>query len=337
MFASWRRSIVALISIGVGWSGIAFAASDAPIDKATIEKNRKANEACYSCHSAAGIAKPPQAGLDLSMLKDSRLEPEVFNPSDHGVMDCRQCHAPNHYNDYPHAKEGKEATSPCTECHAAKVLRLEPQFNASVHAKVKGVKEKFTCNTCHNAHVNIVALRLKDPARIVAQDNHGCLECHNSDKEFARFAPDDEKKPGLKKKRPDIDTIHAWLPNAKSHWNAVRCVECHSPEVAAGKMLSHEILNKEKAEKKCLTCHSANSSLKVRLYRHLVKDEQQKYGFTNSVILSNSYVIGATRHPLLDAALIGLVVLTLLGVLAHGAIRILAALGRKGKKEGEQK
>jgi hypothetical protein len=314
----------------------AFAGSDAPIDQATIEKNRKANEACYGCHSAAGIAKPPKAGLDLTKLKDSKVEPEVYNPSDHGVMDCRQCHAPNHYNDYPHAKEGKEATSACTECHAAKVLRLEPQFNASVHAKTKGVKEKFACHTCHNAHVSIVALRLKDPSKIVAQDNHGCLECHNSDKEFAKFAPDDEKKPGAKKKRPDIDTIHAWLPNAKAHWKAVRCVECHSPEVQPGKMLSHEILNKDKSEKKCVACHSANSSLKTRLYRHLVKDEQQKYGFTNSVILSNSYVIGATRHPLLDATLIGLVVLTLLGVLAHGALRILATLARKGKK-GEQK
>ncbi len=337
MFASWRRNIIALIAIGLGWGGVAFAGSDAPIDKATIEKNRKANEACYACHSPAGIAKPPKAGLDLSVLKDSRLEPEVFNPSDHGVMDCRQCHAPNHYTDYPHAKEGKEATSPCTECHAAKVLRLEPQFNASVHAKVKGVKEKFTCNTCHNAHVNIVALRLKDPSKIVAQDNHGCLECHNSDQTFEKFAPADEKKPGLKKKRPDIDTIHSWLPNTKSHWDAVRCVECHSPEVAAGKMLSHEILNKEKAEKKCLTCHSANSSLKTRLYRHLVKDEQQKYGFTNSVILSNSYVIGATRHPLLDSILIGLVLLTLAGVLAHGALRIIAALARKNRQEGEKK
>ena len=336
MFASWRQSILALIMIGVGWSSAAVAGSDAPVDQATIDKNRKANEACYACHSAAGIAKPPKADLDLSKLKDSRLEPEVFNPSDHGVMDCRQCHAPNHYNDYPHTEEGKTTTSPCTECHAAKVLRLEPQFEASVHAKNKGLKEKFTCNTCHNAHVNIVALRLKDPSKIVAQDNHGCLECHNSDKEFARFAPDDEKKPGLKKKRPDIDTIHSWLPNTKSHWNAVRCVECHSPEVAAGKMLSHEILNKEKAEKKCLSCHSANSSLKTRLYRHLVKDEQQKYGFTNSIILSNSYVIGATRHPLLDSVLIGLVVLTLLGVLAHGAIRFVAALRRKAEK-GEGK
>jgi hypothetical protein len=328
---SWRQSFLGLVLIVGGGGFAAFAGSDAPIDTATIEKNRKANEACYACHSAAGIAKPPKAGLDLAKLKDSRVEPTIYNPSDHGVMDCRECHAGNHYNDYPHAEAGKTTTSSCTDCHAAKVLRLEPQFNASVHAKVKGVKEKFTCFTCHNPHINIVQKRLKDPAKIVAQDNHGCLECHNSDLTFARFAPEGEKTPGVKKPRPDIDAIHEWLPNARGHWKAVRCIECHTPEVAEAKMLSHEILNKEKAEKKCLACHSANSSLRVRLYRHMVKDEQQKLGFTNSVILSNSYVIGATRNPLLDSIIIVAVLATLAGVLAHGVIRIVAALRRKGQ------
>lgn len=331
MRTNWYRKLLALLLATCGWPAIA--AGDAQIDQATIEMNRKANEACYACHSAAGIAKPPQAGLDLSKLKDSRLEPSVFNPSDHGVMDCRECHSKTHYTDYPHAEAGKVSTVGCTDCHAAKVLRLEPQFNASVHAKVQGVKEKFTCFTCHNPHINIVQKRLKDPARIVAQDNHGCLECHNDDSTFARFAPEGEKTPGQKKKRPDIDTIHDWLPNAKAHWSAVRCIECHTPEVAENKMLSHEILDKEKAEKKCLSCHSANSTLKMRLYRHMVKDEQQKFGFTNSVLLSNSYVIGATRHPLLDRIVIWAVVLTLGGVLVHGLIRIVAALRRKGQQQ----
>ena len=334
MFASWRKHVA--VSIWVGCAGIlpALAGTDAaPIDTATIEKNRKANEACYACHSAAGIKAPPKAGLDLSKLRDSHLEPAVFNPSDHGVMDCRECHAAADYDPYPHAEKGKNETRSCTDCHAAKVLRLEPQFNASVHAKAEGVKEKFTCSTCHNVHINIIQKRLKDPHKIVAQDNHGCLECHNSDQTFAKFAPDGEKTPGLKKRRPNIDEIHDWLPNTRAHWSAVRCIECHTPEVAEKKMLSHEILNKEKAEKKCVACHSANSALRTRLYRHMVKDEQQKYGFTNSVILSNSYVIGATRHPLLDRIVIGLALLTLAGVLVHGAIRIVAALRRKGQKE----
>lgn len=334
MLTNWRHNVIALLA--GSWSLAAFAAGDAQVDQATIQLNRKANEACYICHSAAGIANPPKADIDLSKLKDSHVEPSVFNPSDHGVMNCLECHSKPHYVDYPHAEAGKSSTVGCTECHAGKVLRLEPQFNASVHAKAKGVKEKFTCFTCHNPHVNIVQKRLKDPAKIVAQDNHGCLECHNSNETFAKFAPESDKTPGQKKARPDIDTIHDWLPNTKAHWKAVRCIECHTPEVQEGKMLSHEILNKEKAEKKCLSCHSATSTLKVRLYRHMVKDEQQKYGFTNSAILTNSYVIGATRHPLLDSILMGLAALTLLGVLAHGAIRVIASMNRKSKEQDHE-
>lgn len=329
-----KRRILIRLLIAIGIGGFGAWTAHAEVDTATIEKNRKANETCFGCHSAAGIAKPAKPGIDLSKLRDSHVETAIFNSSDHGVMDCRECHSTKFYGEnYPHDPAGKAATSPCTECHAAKVLRLEPQFDASVHAKIQGVKEKFSCNTCHNAHVNVVQKRLKDPAKIVMQDNQGCLDCHNSDATFAKFAPDNEKTPGHKKARPDIDTIHEWLPNTRAHWKAVRCIECHTPAVAEGKMLSHEILNKEKAEKKCLSCHSANSSLKTRLYRHMVKDEQQRLGFTNSMILSNSYVIGATRHPQLDLILIGLTLLTLVGVLGHGALRFFAAQRRKGKKQ----
>lgn len=334
MRSSWYHPFVAALLIGSLTALPALAGSDAPIDSETLAKNRQANEVCFECHSPAAIAKPPKAGLDLSKLNESRVDPEVFNKADHGVMDCRQCHSSKHYSaEYPHGEAGKTETSPCNECHAAKQLRLEPQFNASVHAKVDGVKEKFTCNSCHDVHVNVLAKRLMDPAKIVEQDNHGCLACHNSDAAFARFAPASKQVPGSKKARPDIDSIHDWLPNTRAHWKAVRCVECHTPEVAAGKMLSHEILNKDKAEKKCLSCHSANSSLKTRLYRHMVKDEQLRLGFTNSVILSNSYVIGATRHPLLDQIVLGLIALTLVGVLGHGAVRFIAALRRKGEKQ----
>jgi len=134
-----------------------------------------------------------------------------------------------------------------------------------------------------------------------------------------------------KKKRPAIDDIHKWLPNTRLHWQAVRCIECHTP--TDDKLsLSHEVQNKDKAEKKCVTCHNPDSSLKVRLYRHLAKEEQQKYGFLNSVILSNSYVVGATRNPTLDLLLIGAFVATVLGVLGHGLLRIITTRIRRSKK-----
>lgn len=307
------------------------AAGDAePPDAATVAKNHEANKDCFSCHSEAGLKNPPRAGVDLVKLEEVLRDQEVFNNSNHGHMDCRQCHGQS-YKDYPHAPSGKEETSPCSECHAGKVLRLEPQFEKSVHGQ--NLKGKMGCGTCHNPHVALSAKKLKDPHKIVAQDNKACLECHNSDLAFAKFAPNGAKTPGTKRARPDIDTIHDWLPNTRLHWKAVRCIDCHTPEVAATKMLSHEILNKDKAEKNCVSCHSRDSSLSTRLYRHLSQEERGKYDFTNSLILSSNYVVGATRHPLLDTVIIGLAALTLLGVLLHGLARAIFAIRRKGKQQ----
>lgn len=325
-------AVFAALLAGMAGLQIGMAAEGTVMDPAVLEKNRKANEACFACHSEFGFKNPPRTDMDMEKLAAALYEPKVYAGSNHGTMDCRQCHGQG-YNDYPHSETGKSETSPCSECHATKVARLEPQYDASVHARLDSVKAKFTCATCHDPHIDLGATLLKDPHKISIQDNKACLECHDSDETFAKFAPDNEKTPGIKKKRPDVDTIHDWLPNTKRHWQTVRCVECHTPEVKANRPLSHEILDKEKAEKNCLSCHSAESSLKTRLYRHLVKDEHQRLGFTNSVILSSSYVIGATRNPLLDKIVIGLVVLTLGGVLIHGAIRIVFAIRRKGKKQ----
>lgn len=332
MLKIWRKYLSVFLIAGA-WGLPACAASEAgAVDPAVAEKNRKANEACFACHSEFGFKNPPRTDMDMQKLAATLHDPKVFAGSNHGTMDCRQCHGQS-YNDYPHSEKGKSETSPCSECHANKVARLEPQYDASVHARLESVKAKFTCATCHDPHIDLGATQLKDPHKIAVQDNKACLECHDSDETFSKYAPDNEKTPGLKKKRPDIDTIHEWLPNTKAHWKAVRCVECHTPEVKANRPLSHEILDKEKAEKNCLSCHSANSSLRTRLYRHLVKEEVDRLGFTNSVILSSSYVIGATRNPTLDMIVIGLVALTLGGVLLHGLIRIIFAIRRKGKTQ----
>lgn len=330
MFHTLRSAILlAILAIGVhGFT--AQAAGDAePLDAATIAKNHKANEDCFSCHSEAGLKDPPKPGIDLVKLAATVMVPQVFNDSNHGNMDCRQCHGQS-YKDYPHAPNGKTETSPCSECHAGKVLRLEPQFDASVHGK--NLKGKMTCGACHDPHIALSAKKLKDPQKIVAQDNKACLNCHNSDLTFAKHAPEDEKTPGTKRVRPDIDTIHEWLPNTRLHWKAVRCIECHTPPVAATKLLSHEIQGKDKAEKACVTCHTRNSSLNTRLYRHLRQEDLQKGGFTNAVILESNYVVGATRHPLLDSIVIGLMVITLFGVLAHGLLRIIFSIRRKGQQ-----
>ena len=287
------------------------------------EKVREANGECFACHSEAGIKAPPKEGMDPKKLKGLLQDPAHFYAADHQKLLCTKCHSEG-YDDFPHEANAKESTSTCTDCHSKKANLIEKQFDKSVHAELS---DTITCTTCHNPHLMRVADKLGDTRKIVAQDNRVCLDCHDSEERFAKFAPE-------KKKRPPIDDIHDWLPNTRLHWKAVRCVECHTPAVAAGEMLSHEILNKEKAEKNCLSCHSANSSLKTRLYRHLAAEEQQQYGFAHSIILTQSYVLGATRHPLLDTLILLAFGAMIVGLLAHGLGRIIARhLSRRKKND----
>ncbi len=295
-------------------------ADDPPPSSEALVKIRAANGECLKCHSEAGLKAPPKEGMDLKKLREHLVHLDTFTASDHGQMACSKCHGDG-YDEHPHAAKAREGISECQDCHARKAMRIERQFDKSVHAE--NLSDTFTCATCHDPHVMAVATKLRDPHKIVAQDNKICLDCHDSDIAFAKMAPD-------KKKRPPIDDIHDWLPNTRLHWKAVRCVECHTP--TEDKLsLSHEIQNKDKAEKKCASCHTANSSLNARLYRHLQTEEQNKYGFINSVILSNSYVVGATRNPSLDLILIVLFVATVVGVIGHGLVRIITTRLRRSK------
>ena len=282
-------------------------AQDAAASSKQADKVRQANAECFACHSPAGVQKPPKEGLDLAKLRTLIKHPEAFEQSDHQRQLCTKCHNEG-YDEHPHEADAKDNTSTCTDCHSKKADLIEKQFEKSVHANLG---EAMSCTSCHDPHVMRIADKQNDPARIVAQDNQVCLACHDSDEKFARFAPD-------KKQRPKIDDIHSWLPNTRLHWKAVRCVECHTPEVGAKDMLSHQILSKDKAERNCFACHGANSTLNTRLYRHLSSEEQHRFGFANSVILSNSYVVGTTRHPLLDSLVLASFAAMLLGLLAHG-------------------
>ena len=305
----------------------AVAAQDKPaavISPEQLAKARAGNDECFACHSTAGITHPQKADLDLKRLRGLVRDADAFYASDHQRLACTKCHNEG-YDEHPHAADAKEMTSTCADCHDKTASAVSKQFDRSVHAK--NLADTFTCTTCHDPHLMRQAAKLGDPHKIVAQDNRVCLGCHDADETFAKFAPE-------KKARPLIDEIHGWLPNARAHWKAVRCVECHTPAVGANEPISHQILGKDQAERQCVSCHSADSSLKTRLYRHLVSEERQRLGFANSVILANSYVLGATRHALIDTLLMIAFGAMLVGLLAHGVGRIVARRRQRKDKNG---
>jgi hypothetical protein len=96
--------------------------------------------------------------------------------------------------------------------------------------------------------------------------------------------------------------------------------------------LSHEILDKEKAERNCVSCHSQDTALRMRLYRHVAQEETNELGFLNSAVLGDAYVIGATRNVYLDKLALWLTGLTLAAIGLHAGIRILSGLYRRWRK-----
>jgi nitrate/TMAO reductase-like tetraheme cytochrome c subunit len=249
------------------------------------------------------------------------VDSKVIDASNHGGMECKTCHGAG-YVKFPHAQDARENISPCGECHARKVFKIEKEIEKSVHTKSeKG--DRFTCNTCHNPHVYRVAAKIVKPRAIVLQDNAFCMDCHESELRYAEYAPQ-------AKRLPKMETVHAWLPSPTLHWGAVRCVDCHTP---AGKTLSHEIQKKDTAEKQCVSCHSRDSVLRTRLYRHLIEEERlSPVGFVNAGILTSTYIIGATRNEYLDFAAMGLVGLTVAALALHGLLRILGHALRRSRR-----
>lgn len=328
-----RTELLAAVAALALFLPTAAAADDdgAPFDPAVAAEIAKANAACFECHSPVAVARKPKDDFDLCRLRFSTVAPDKYRASNHGEQKCVDCHGgeddagkqTTYYDRYPHDPKGKGATAQCSDCHSAKVKRIRPMFLKSVHARSDELRERFTCATCHDPHVHAVAKRLVDPRAVVAMDNQICLDCHDSDERFAEFAPLDLDS-GLRVSRPKIDQIHKWLPNARLHWTAVRCIDCHTPMVEPTKLLSHEILDHEKAERNCVACHSRDTMLNLRLYRHLASQEQQGLGFTNSVMLRSSYVVGATQSPFLDL-LLGLALIgAVLGCIGHGVARFIA-------------
>lgn len=291
-----------------------------PVDPDLPNKIRKWNAECYSCHSEEGLKNPPRQDMDMKKLADLLTRAEGFDAGVHTGMACKECHKTG-YVEYPHAEKEKLHIVPCLECHPKRGGEIEKEFKLSIHYKEHS--DKFTCISCHEAHYMQVAEKIKLPREIALQDNGFCQDCHESELRFAEFT--------TKRKLPNLNRVHDWLPNPDLHWGALRCVDCHTQEAKFG--VSHEILPKDKAEKECVSCHSRESTLRTRLYRYLVQEDRMgKIGFINGVILTDAYVVGATRNEWLDRISFLLVGMVLGGIALHAALRVLTGALRRRKR-----
>lgn len=277
---------------------------------------------CLKCHSN-------QTYSFFNSVKDKE-EKRLMNPyfildtialrnGVHKQFDCTDCHS-SEYQTYPHNASLKlEPMSTCLDCHGGdesfasyKFEKIEEEFKKSVHYKVYG--DNFSCSKCHSQHTYVATARnSSDVLQIVDYSNKMCLSCHADMKKYKLVSGHDN---------PKLVEVHSWLPNQELHFQHVRCIECHT-EVVDSLMVSHNILSKDKALKKCVECHSANSRLKASLYKYQNLQKREDKGAIDAVLSNESYIIGSHQVPFLKALSIIIFLMVIVGIVIHSSFRIL--------------
>lgn len=278
--------------------------------------------ACLKCHSNQSYSfYNSVTGNDVKRLMNPYyiLDTVAISASVHKQFDCTDCHS-SEYGTYPHQANLKlEPLSTCLDCHGGDASfakyqfeRIDEEFKKSIHYKVYG--DNFTCTKCHSQHTYKATARTSDNVlEIVDYSNKMCLSCHNDMKKFKMVSGHDN---------PKLVQVHDWLPNQELHFQHVRCIECHT-EVVDSLMVSHDILPKDKALRKCVECHSANSRLKASLYKYQNLQKRAENGDLNTVLANESYIIGSHQSPILKLASIVIFLLTLVGIAIHSVFRII--------------
>lgn len=272
---------------------------------------------CLRCHAMATLGYREEATGRVVSLAIPAAE---FLSSDHGRLPCQKCHEGDSYQEYPH---DSAAPSPrtCLQCHgqdpAFKKYRLEAiaaQVGKGVHRGSDG--KAATCVYCHDNHrVRLSNGRQEEGEKRIVHANAACRACHEE--------PNRRTNNGL---GSSLAARHGWLPNVALHWESVRCVDCHTPPLGAE---VHSVEPAKRAQQRCEECHTKDSLLLTKLYRHRLVEERQRAGFLNSMVLNDAYIIGMTRNEPLDLLSMLLLGGTLAGVTAHAGLRLWFARRRE--------
>jgi predicted CXXCH cytochrome family protein len=295
-----------------------------------LNANKGKNDECFRCHASNTLKLRDSSGI----FHDFSVDPEMYANSNHSELACVTCHT-EAYKTWQHPDTLKVQLD-CISCHGEnsvfvknnpvfedkfagiKTGEIYKEFNKSIHKLEFG--DDFSCFSCHDPH------EFKRDRSVtvnkIQNDNEMCLNCHVSTENKPAFAD---------KEMPSLEKAHSWLPNPDIHWDAARCVDCHSSYEEPN--LSHNILPKEQAIRDCESCHSQNTVLLTKLYKYEHQEGVAQNGFLNGVLLSNAYVVGSTRHKLMDTLSVIFFGLTVMGLLGHGFLRYYK--GKKAEKKDE--
>ncbi|MEZ5352510.1 MAG: cytochrome c3 family protein [Bryobacteraceae bacterium] len=279
--------------------------------------------ACMECHT----------GNAESKRGSTEIDPEAWGKSTHAsILGCTGCHSEG-FGDYPH--KGKRADAPdCVVCHSGddslpfNRAKIEADVKASVHVTLlakltgnhsaEGQLPEFRCTNCHYPHDFRPVRAMESVAEAVRVGNAVCLQCHG--------AANPRNDISAEQVLANLTDKHAFIPMWELHTKAARCVDCHTP----GKEETiHRILPASQAQRDCVQCHSRDSLLLRKLYKHAAERERSEGGIINSVIYNDAYMIGATKYEWLDRLSLAVFGIALVAIALHALGRWAGARRRR--------
>lgn len=280
------------------------------------------NSKCFNCHATSTYTffnEFQERIVTKRMNPYFLIDSVLYYDQNHKSFECVDCHSYD-YRTFPHDNELSLDLMPtCLDCHEGddatadyNFEEIDKEFLESVHSTKHS--EDFTCWMCHNPHTYKINARNNETIKeTIVYDNNICLSCHADINKYQLIT---------NKQNPNVIEKHDWLPNQIAHFAHVRCIECHT--LATNNILvAHQIQTKDKAVKKCVECHSKNSILMASLYKFRAMESRNKFGFFNSVILSDTYIIGANRNYYLNVMSAIVFGFVLLLIIIHAILRIL--------------
>ena len=275
------------------------------------------NEACLKCHGEGKfiLEDPENERTVIKRMADCKMiDRDNFYESAHKSFSCTDCHSYD-FMTFPHNMDSRfEDKFLCLDCHGYDETYAKYHFEgieAEVAESIHNI-EGFTCWSCHDPHSYKPFMRNADDlGEAILLDNNMCLRCHA---DFTRFSMLTEREEVV------VVESHDWLPNQTAHFAKVRCIECHT-EINDSILVAHKILPKTAAVKNCTECHSKDSRLMHSLYK-FQSQEARKGGFANSIMINNSYVIGANQNIWLNRLSFLVFAGTLLVIGFHTFLRI---------------
>ena len=267
--------------------------------------------ACMRCHHMSTMARRDQ---ETGQVVDLSIHPERYAGSVHRALACGDCHDRG-YRRYPHRGSRADEALSCVGCHREQAKAnheipaleaIDGEYQRSIHAHLES--DGFSCFSCHDAHDFRPEPKSASPRQRVAANNALCLDCH-PDQRAARHG--------------DSPAGHDWLPRASLHWQAVRCVDCHTP-VNGPRRVSHQVLSAADSERNCVQCHTKDSKLLGQLYNWRSEQALDEHGFFRQALYNEAYIVGMSRNDDLDRISLGVLALVLLGIVAHATGRWVA-------------